>query len=60
MHADSPDTVTPEELAVELGVDAKAIRSWLRSVEMRSETEKHARWQLSTEEANFVRTQFRR
>lgn len=52
------DSFTPEQLADELGVHAKTIRQWLRDVEMRPEVEKHQRWTLSAEEAEFVRRQF--
>jgi predicted site-specific integrase-resolvase len=49
---------TPQELATELGVDVKAIRAWLRRVEMRPEFEKNSPWQLTSEEAEYVRREF--
>lgn len=50
--------VTPRELADELGGNARTIRAWLRSVEMRPEFKKNSPWLLTTAEAEFVRHQF--
>ena len=55
---DEAHYLTPEQLADELGVAAKEIRKWLRTVEMRPEVEKHQPWKLTQEEAGFVRRQF--
>lgn len=52
------ELLTPQELAAELGVPVKNLRAWLRKVEMRPEDEKGQRWELTTEEADFVRHQF--
>jgi len=55
---ESESTYTPRQLADELGVQAKSIRTWLRKVEMRSEVEKGSRWQLTASEAEYVRREF--
>jgi predicted site-specific integrase-resolvase len=51
--------VTPKELSGELGVSERAIRRWLRGVEMRPAGERWTRWRLSPEEAAFVRKEFK-
>ncbi|WP_353848635.1 YfeC-like transcriptional regulator [Cellulomonas sp.] len=50
-------TVTPAELARELGVSAKSIRRWLR--EQGWQSVPHTRWQLSADQAVQVRKHFR-
>jgi hypothetical protein len=55
---DSESFVTPKQLSRELGVSEKAIRTWLREVEMRPAGEKGLPWKLLQTDANFVRRQF--
>lgn len=49
-------TVTPTELARELGVSAKSIRQWLRVQGWQSSP--YARWRLSADQAAQVRKHF--
>lgn len=49
--------VTPADLERELGVDARRIRQWLRDQGWQSVP--RARWQLSSDQADAVRTAFR-
>lgn len=51
------DTVTPRELAKELGLSPRTIRGWLRDQGWQSQP--YARWQLTVEQADVVRTHFR-
>ena len=51
-------TVTPAELARELGVSARSIRHWLR--EQGWQSVPYARWQLSAGQAAQVRKYFTR
>jgi len=51
-------TVTPGELARELGVSAKSIRQWLR--EQGWQSSPYTRWRLSPDQAAQVRTHFSR
>jgi predicted site-specific integrase-resolvase len=50
--------VTPKQLAADLPVPAKTIRSWLRSSGFRPDVEKGARWLLTDEQAKLVRERF--
>jgi len=58
--ATSTDTITPSDLARELGHDdgGKAIRRWLRTQSWRSGAEKGARWCLSPDQADRARSEF--
>jgi uncharacterized protein YjcR len=49
-------TVTPTELARELGVSARRIRHWPR--EQGWQSIPYARWQLSADQAAQVRSRF--
>lgn len=51
------DTLTPRELASELGVSDRAIRQWLRQQGWQSV--RYARWHLTQEQAALVRAHFR-
>lgn len=53
------NTWTPDELSLELRVDARKIRKWLRKQEWRDATEKGKHWHLTPEQADAVRQQFR-
>lgn len=57
MHQND-DVVTPKQLAADLPVTAKTIRSWLRRSGFRPDVEKGARWLLTSEQANLVRERF--
>jgi predicted site-specific integrase-resolvase len=50
----SVQVVTPEDLALQLGVSAKTIRAWLRTVYKRPAEEKNAPWYLNAEQAVAV------
>ena len=47
--------MTPEQLAFELGISAKALRSWLRRTFPRPEAEKWSSWTLSAEQVAAAR-----
>lgn len=49
---------TPEDLALELEVDGRAIRQWLRDEHSRTEPERWQRWHLTPEQADAVRAHF--
>lgn len=49
-------TVTPSELARELGVSARRIRHWLR--EQGWQSVRYTRWHLSPDQAAQVRKRF--
>lgn len=51
------DTMTPRELAKELGVSDRAIRRWLR--EQGWQSVPYARWHLTPEQARQVKDHFR-
>ncbi|WP_344087123.1 YfeC-like transcriptional regulator [Nostocoides veronense] len=51
------DTMTPRELAKELGVSDRTIRQWLR--EQGWQSVPYARWRLTPEQARQVREHFR-
>jgi len=51
------ETVTPRELAKELGVSARAVRQWLRGQGW--QTVRYARWHLTDDQAAQVRAHFR-
>lgn len=51
-------TTTPSELAVELKVDPKRVRAWLRKQGFRSGAELGQQWELSQEQAEDVRRAF--
>ena len=51
------EPITPEQLSAELGVSDRAIRQWLRDQGWQSVP--YARWELSPEQAQQVRTHFR-
>ncbi|MGM1030615.1 MAG: hypothetical protein ACQEWM_12225 [Actinomycetota bacterium] len=56
------DTITPEQLARELGIDAKRIRGFLRDPKDGRGPFEHGRydrWHLRPEEADRVRARFR-
>jgi hypothetical protein len=53
-----PVTTTPKALAEELGVDAKRIRSFLRSEMTREAEAKNTSWILSEKQAEAVRVRF--
>lgn len=50
------DTVTPNELAKELGLSARTIRGWLRQQGWQSVP--YARWALTRDQAEQVRAHF--
>lgn len=52
----SSATVTPRELAKDLGVSDRAIRQWLRDQDWQSVP--YARWHLTPEQAAQVRARF--
>ncbi len=52
------ETITPRELAKELGVSDRAIRQWLR--DQGWQVVPYARWHLTAEQAVEVRAHFRR
>ena len=51
------DTITPRELAKELGHSARTIRGWLR--EQGWQSQPYSRWHLTLEQADLVRAHFR-
>ncbi|NPC95428.1 YfeC-like transcriptional regulator [Nocardioides sp. zg-DK7169] len=51
------ETVTPQQLAAELGVSPRTIRKWLRDQGWQSVP--YTRWQLAPERAAEVRARFR-
>lgn len=50
--------VTPEDLAFQLGVSAKRIRGWLRTVYPRPAEQKNAPWFLDAEQVVGVVRRF--
>lgn len=52
------ETVTPEQLAKELGVSAKTIRQWLRDQGWQAVP--YTRWHLTPEQAHQVRARVKR
>lgn len=52
-----PNTVTPKDLAKELGVSDRTLRGWLRAQGWQSVP--HTRWHLSQEQADQVRARFK-
>lgn len=52
------ETITPRELATELGVSDRTVRQWLRDKGWQSVP--YARWNLTPEQAERVRAHFRR
>lgn len=50
--------MTPDELAHELGISSKALRSWLRAERPRSMLEKHQRWHLDAATAQAAHEHF--
>jgi len=50
--------ITPKQLAKELGVAPRTIRQWLRDQGWQSVP--YSRWELSRDQAEQVRTRFRR
>lgn len=52
------ETITPRELAIELGVSARAVRQWLRGQGWQAV--RYARWHLTSDQAAQVRAHFRR
>jgi uncharacterized protein YjcR len=49
-------TVTPQELARELGISAKTLRQWLRDQGWQSVP--YTRWQLTPDQAALARQHF--
>lgn len=56
--AEQRDTVTPNQMAAQLGVSAKTIRAWLR--EQGWQHVHQARWHLTPDQAGQVRERFGR
>lgn len=56
--AEQHETLTPKQLAVELGVSVKTVRAWLRDQGWQSVP--YARWHLTPEQAAQVREWFER
>jgi uncharacterized protein YjcR len=54
--AEQRDTVTPNQMAAQLGVSAKTIRAWLR--EQGWQHVHQARWHLTPDQAGQVRERF--
>jgi uncharacterized protein YjcR len=52
------ESITPRELAAELGVSDRTIRQWLRDQGWQSVP--YARWELTPDQAEQVRDHFRR
>lgn len=50
--------MTPDELARDLGIDAKALRQWLRVNYPRRDDEWHTRWHLTPEMIQAARAHF--
>lgn len=55
--SDMADTITPIDLAKELGLSPRTIRGWLRAQGWQSQP--YTRWQLTVEQANLVRVHFK-
>lgn len=51
------EPITPKQLAAELGVAPKTIRTWLRAQGW--QTVPYSRWELSQNQADQVRARFR-
>ena len=51
-------TITPTELAKELDVDAKRVRSYLRANHARSAEDKNTSWMLSADVVKATRAHF--
>lgn len=51
------ETITPRELAKELGLSARTIRGWLRAQGWQSHP--YTRWHLTDEKAALVRAHFK-
>lgn len=58
MTDEGSDTITPSELATELGVSDRRIRQWLR--DQGWQPVPYTRWHLTPEQAARVREHFRR
>lgn len=50
--------MTPDELASELSISAKVLRSWLRTTHPRSDAEKYQRWELDDARIAAAREHF--
>jgi hypothetical protein len=55
--SDMADTITPSDLAKELGLSPRTIREWLRAQGWQSRP--YTRWQLTVEQATLVRAHFK-
>lgn len=55
---ETTSVIRPNDLAEELGVDAKRIRAFLRTEFSRDSEAKNTNWELSPEMANKVRARF--
>jgi uncharacterized protein YjcR len=51
------ETITPRELAKELGLSARTIRGWLRAQGWQSQP--YTRWHLTADQAKLVRAHFK-
>lgn len=51
--------LTAEQIAHELGVDAKSFRRWLRNTERRSPAEHYQRWAFTRPQAITLKKEWR-
>lgn len=56
--SDTPTTITPKDLASELGIDPKRLRGWLRANHTRAAEAKNTTWGITAEVADAARERF--
>ncbi len=56
--SDTPTTITPKDLAAELGSDPKRLRGWLRANHTRPTEAKNTTWGITAEVADAARARF--
>ena len=57
---DMAKTITPTDLANELGMSPKTLRGWLRKHHTRAANAKNTSWAIDTKTANAARKAFKR
>lgn len=57
-EAEAPKTITPGQLAEEIGQDPKRVRAYLRTEFTRPDAEKNTSWALNAKTADAVRDHF--